>query len=244
MSLANVPLQGSISGYGHRCCICWLHPSDRQQTGVSCVVSSVYGLAGGAPWLCWMANGVKTAGCKQPSLAAKAGCLHKTSVVDQSVDRLASAGETLLEEAVLMSAKVGLVRANDHIVCVQRIHEAYVVKIVSVNDKGTGIEDIRPKSLIDMMKVRLEEIMQTGQATFVRDKGGQDATFVQDRVARTRWWSTSSVDGCSLLGWAGPCCAGAGPSSAEVPANCLTGSQNCLGAQAGRRAWSSSDSIY
>ena len=200
--------------------------------------------ASGAPWLCWMANGVKTAGCKQPSLAAKAGCLHKTSVVDQSVDCLASAGETLLEEAVLMSAQVGLVRANDHIVCVQRIHEAYVVKIVSVNDKGTGIEDIRPKSLIDMMKVRLEEIMQTGQATFVRDKKGQVATFVQDRVARIRWWSTSSVEGCSLVGWAGPCCAGAGPSSAEVPANCLTGSQKCLGAQAGRRAWSSPDSIY
>eukprot|EP00891_Asterochloris_glomerata_P003175 jgi/Astpho2/3175/e_gw1.00052.17.1_t len=153
-------------------------------------------------------------------------------------------GETLLEEAVLMSAKVGLVRANDHIVCVQRIHEAYVVKIVSVNDKGTGIEDIRPKSLIDMMKVRLEETMQTGQATCVRDKKGQVATFVQDRVARIRWWSTSSVEGCSLVGWAGPCCAGAGPSSAEVPANCLTGSQKCLGAQAGRRAWSSPDSIY
>ena len=77
-------------------------------------------------------------------------------MVDLSVDHLTSAGETLLEEAVLMSAKVGLVRANDHIVCVQRIHEAYVVKIVSVNDKGTGIQDIRPKSLIDMMKVRLD----------------------------------------------------------------------------------------
>ena len=83
----------------------------------------------------------------------------------QNVDHLMSAGETLLEEAVLMSAKVGLVRANDHIVCVQRIHESYVVKIVSVNDKGTGIQDIRPKSLIDMMKVRMEGLMQVGRVT-------------------------------------------------------------------------------
>ena len=94
--------------------------------------------------------------CEQPSHAAQAGCFDCSFGTDLSVDHLMSAGETLLEEAVLMSAKVGLVRANDHIVCVQRIHESYVVKIVSVNDKGTGIQDIRPKSLIDMMKVRLK----------------------------------------------------------------------------------------
>ena len=43
-ALGNESCQGSISGCGDRCCICRLHPSDRQQTGVSCVVSSVCGL--------------------------------------------------------------------------------------------------------------------------------------------------------------------------------------------------------
>ena len=65
------------------------------------------------------------------------------------------AGETLLEEVVLMSNKVGLVKPKDHIVCVQRMGESYVIKIVSVNDDGDGVEIIRPKSLENLMRVRL-----------------------------------------------------------------------------------------
>ena len=65
------------------------------------------------------------------------------------------AGETLLEEVVLMSSKVGLVKPKDHIVCVQRMGESYVIKIVSVNDDGDGVEIIRPKSLENLMRVRL-----------------------------------------------------------------------------------------
>ncbi len=38
-------------------------------------------------------------------------------------------GETLLQEAVKMSSNVGLVQPNDHIVVVQMIHEAFVVKV-------------------------------------------------------------------------------------------------------------------
>lgn len=36
-------------------------------------------------------------------------------------------GETLLEEAIQMTAKWGLVKAHDHIVCVQQIHDSFVI---------------------------------------------------------------------------------------------------------------------
>ena len=70
------------------------------------------------------------------------------------------AGETLLEEVVLMSAKVGLVRPHDHIVCVQRMGESFVIKIVSVNAEGDGVEIIRPKSLLNLMQVRPPPLAQ------------------------------------------------------------------------------------
>ena len=54
-----------------------------------------------------------------------------------------------------MSSKVGLVKPKDHIVCVQRMGESYVIKIVSVNDDGDGVEIIRPKSLENLMRVSM-----------------------------------------------------------------------------------------
>ena len=54
-----------------------------------------------------------------------------------------------------MSAKVGLVKPRDHIVCVQRMGESFVIKIVSVNDEGNGVEIIRPKSLENLVRVGL-----------------------------------------------------------------------------------------
>ena len=52
-----------------------------------------------------------------------------------------------------MSSKVGLVKPHDHIVCVQRMGESFVIKIVSVNEAGDGVEIIRPKSLLNLMRV-------------------------------------------------------------------------------------------
>ena len=54
-----------------------------------------------------------------------------------------------------MSAKVGLVKPRDHIVCVQRMGESFVIKIVSVNDEGDGVEIIRPKSLENLVRVQV-----------------------------------------------------------------------------------------
>ena len=70
------------------------------------------------------------------------------------LDGRRAAGESLLEEAVAMAARSGLVRANDHIVVVQMLASAFVVKIVSVDEAGYGIQAIRPKSLVDLMMAR------------------------------------------------------------------------------------------
>ena len=53
-----------------------------------------------------------------------------------------------------MASRAGLVRANDHIVVVQMLAGAFVVKIVSVDEQGHGIQAIRPKSLVDLMMAR------------------------------------------------------------------------------------------
>ena len=53
-----------------------------------------------------------------------------------------------------MASRAGLVRANDHIVVVQMLAGAFVVKIVSVDEEGHGIQAIRPKSLVDLMMAR------------------------------------------------------------------------------------------
>jgi hypothetical protein len=57
-----------------------------------------------------------------------------------------------------MTSRWGLVKPGDHIVCVQRIHVDFVVKIVSVDEYGSGIKNIRPKSLMDMVKVRVRPV--------------------------------------------------------------------------------------
>ncbi len=60
-----------------------------------------------------------------------------------------------------MAARWGLVKPHDHVVCIQQVKSAFVIKIVSVDD-GHGIADIRPQSLVDMMKVlHLRSIVQT-----------------------------------------------------------------------------------
>ena len=53
-----------------------------------------------------------------------------------------------------MSSRVGLTKPNDHIVVVQMLASAFVVKIVSVDEAGYGIQAIRPKSLVDLMMAR------------------------------------------------------------------------------------------
>ena len=45
-------------------------------------------------------------------------------------------GEALLEEAIRSAARLGLVHALDHVVVVQRVHEDFCVKIVSVSETG------------------------------------------------------------------------------------------------------------
>ncbi|KAG2492389.1 hypothetical protein HYH03_009335 [Edaphochlamys debaryana] len=49
-------------------------------------------------------------------------------------------GDQLLQEAVVMASRVGLVKPHDHVVCVQRIHDDFCVKIISVDELGAGIK--------------------------------------------------------------------------------------------------------
>lgn len=47
-------------------------------------------------------------------------------------------GDALLEEAVAVAGRMGLVKPHDHVVCVQRIHDDFCVKIVAVDEMGEG----------------------------------------------------------------------------------------------------------
>lgn len=53
--------------------------------------------------------------------------------------------ETMLSESVAAAAQMGLVQPHDHIVVVQRIHEDFCVKIVSVDELGSGIKRVDPE---------------------------------------------------------------------------------------------------
>jgi pyruvate kinase len=41
-----------------------------------------------------------------------------------------------------MASKMGIVKPNNHVVVVQRIHEDFCVKIVSVDAMGAGIKRV------------------------------------------------------------------------------------------------------
>eukprot|EP00877_Chromochloris_zofingiensis_P009758 jgi/Chrzof1/5035/Cz15g09100.t1_PYK1[v5.2] len=51
-------------------------------------------------------------------------------------------GDAVLEEAILMAARMGIVKPHNHVVAVQRIHDDFCVKIVSVDAVGAGIKRI------------------------------------------------------------------------------------------------------
>ena len=54
-----------------------------------------------------------------------------------------------------MAAGAGIVRAGDHIVVVHMVHQDFLVKIVTVDESGESIAAIRPKSLLNIVKVGL-----------------------------------------------------------------------------------------
>ena len=64
-----------------------------------------------------------------------------------------SAGDALLNDAIAMSAHNGLVAPRDHVVVVHMVHDAFIVKIVSLDETGRGILQDQPQTLIEMAKV-------------------------------------------------------------------------------------------
>ena len=75
---------------------------------------------------------------------------------------VAAAGKGLLEEAIHMTARRGLVQPHDHVVVVQMLHDDMSIKIITLDELGQGIADIRPKSLMDLIAVSMP--------TFPRDQ--------------------------------------------------------------------------
>ncbi|MEW5318442.1 MAG: hypothetical protein WDW38_009663, partial [Sanguina aurantia] len=48
--------------------------------------------------------------------------------------------DEVLEEAISTAVKLGLAAPHDHVVCVERIHDSFCVKVVAVDELGLGIE--------------------------------------------------------------------------------------------------------
>jgi pyruvate kinase len=79
----------------------------------------------------------------------------------------ASSGEGLVDEAVQLAIRNRVVRANDHVVVVSRsAADEFIVKVVTVDSGGGGIAQIRPKSLLDMLRAAGQTIGEDG------DEGG------------------------------------------------------------------------
>lgn len=79
----------------------------------------------------------------------------------------ASSGEGLVDEAVQLAIRNRVVKALDHVVVVSRsAADEFIVKVVTVDAGGGGIAQIRPKSLLDMLRAAGQTIGEDG------DEGG------------------------------------------------------------------------
>jgi len=87
-----------------------------------------------------------------------------------------SAGEGLIEEAVLMAAQNGIVKPADHVVVLSRTEKKeFILKVVTLDEGGSGIKNIRPKSLLELLKA-------TGQQVVDEDWGGLKAGSTRHSV--------------------------------------------------------------
>lgn len=64
----------------------------------------------------------------------------------------APSGEALLEEAVMLASNLSLVGPGDHVVVVHMMRSAYAIKIITLDDSGASIANIRPRSLLELMR--------------------------------------------------------------------------------------------
>jgi pyruvate kinase len=55
-------------------------------------------------------------------------------------------GERVLRDAVKLATSRKLLRAGDHAVCVEKISGDYCIKMVSVDESGTGVKEFEPLS--------------------------------------------------------------------------------------------------
>eukprot|EP00890_Picochlorum_soloecismus_P002397 jgi/Picsp_1/3158/NSC_05998-R1_pyruvate kinase len=93
-----------------------------------------------------------------------------------------SSGEGLIEEAVQMATTDGIIKPNDHAVIISRsLTEEYMIKVITVDETGKGIKEIRPKSLMDMIKAAgndNEDLVAAGPAMGGKPNLARGSMFV------------------------------------------------------------------
>ena len=52
----------------------------------------------------------------------------------------------------MLASSLSLVGPGDHVVVVHMMRSAYAIKIVTLDDSGASIANIRPRSLLELMK--------------------------------------------------------------------------------------------
>jgi len=73
-----------------------------------------------------------------------------------------------------MAVRNGVVTANDHVVIISRSQtEEFLIKVVTVDDTGSGIKNIRPKSLLDMLKAAGQALPEEDASPLARPGAGR-----------------------------------------------------------------------
>lgn len=93
-----------------------------------------------------------------------------------------AAGEGLIEEGVQMATADGILKPHDHVVIISRsLTDEYMIKVITVDETGKGIKEIRPKSLMDMIKAAgndNEDLVAAGPAMGGKPNLARGSMFV------------------------------------------------------------------
>jgi len=82
-----------------------------------------------------------------------------------------------------MAAKNGVVSAGNHVVVVSRSQsDEFLIKVVTVDDQCAGIKQIRPKSLLDMLKAAAGQVSPAEEEPRAPASGGPPNLFRSSSV--------------------------------------------------------------
>ena len=124
-------------------------------------------------------------------------------------------GDALLEETIAMAGRMGVVGPSDYVVVVQRLNHDFCVKILAVDDSGTGIKQ-QPSlvSLSSRLSLSLlgvcqplpvpRPVLRSSQACLLPPVGPGGAWQQLLGPYLTLWWASrvSQVLPCLTHWWA------------------------------------------